>query len=404
MTLRPLTLIGIILSLVTGVALGVLFYVETRPATKSPAADTINAALAEVAAKYVEEISEEELVELAIDGMMSGLDDHSDYLDPIAYESLETQTTGRFGGIGIELGEIDGQFIVVAPMDDTPAARAGIKAGDQIIKINDDEITGRKMRYIVERLRGEPGSSVALTVLRETDELGEEFDGEDDQNEVFEEIDFDLTRAAIRIASVRSRMLSPGIGYVRISQFQVNTGPDVAAHIEELEDEAGSDLRGLVIDLRNNPGGTLQSSVEVADHFLDKGTIVSTAGRLPSAAAQYAATRGDILEDRPIVVLIIGGSASASEIVAASLKDHEPATLLGTRSFGKGSVQSVVPLDDAQALKLTTAYYYSPDGHTIHGKGIEPHHTFEGDEEELLDEAVQFINSLNPDELQARLP
>ena len=302
----------IILSLVTGVALGVLFYVETRPATKSPAADTINAALAEVAAKYVEEISEEELVELAIDGMMSGLDDHSDYLDPIAYESLETQTTGRFGGIGIELGEIDGQFIVVAPMDDTPAARAGIKAGDQIIKINDDEITGRKMRYIVERLRGEPGSSVALTVLRETDELGEEFDGEDDQNEVFEEIDFDLTRAAIRIASVRSRMLSPGIGYVRISQFQVNTGPDVAAHIEELEDEAGSDLRGLVIDLRNNPGGTLQSSVEVADHFLDKGTIVSTAGRLPSAAAQYAATRGDILEDRPIVVLIIGGSASAS--------------------------------------------------------------------------------------------
>ncbi len=386
MTLRPLTLVGIILSIVTGMAMGVALHVRFQePPTPN---STLSDALRTVTDNYVNEISEEELLRHAIHGMMSGLDDHSDYLDPQSFDSLQATTTGQFGGIGIELGQVDGFFTVISPMDHTPADRAGLKSGDRITGVDGDSVRDMKMRTLIERLRGKPGSPVVLTIDREGDESK----------------DYRLERAVIRVASVRGRLLEPDFGYIRISQFQVNTSQDLRDELESLEEENAGEIQGLVLDLRNNPGGTLQSSVEVADHFLDEGLIVYTQGRLKSSHAKFRATRGDLLGGKPIVVLINGGSASASEIVAASLKDHERATVMGTKSFGKGSVQTVLPLDDVQALKLTTAYYYTPDGHSIHGKGVEPQLSFEGGEEEMLDEAVQILKGQSIDEaMQARL-
>lgn len=386
MSLRPTTLIGILLSLVTGLSLGILLHLHASKAEPNEAGNTVAEALREVARNYVEDVSEEELARYAIEGMMRGLDDHSDYLDTRAFESLQEATTGRFGGIGIELGLVDGYFTVIAPMDDTPAARAGLKPGDRIIRVDGEPVKGMNMNTLIDRLRGEPGSSVALSVKQKKDPVRE----------------VDLERALIRVASVRSRLLEPGYGYIRISQFQTTTGRDVAEHLEKLSEADGAPLLGLVLDLRNNPGGTLQSSVEVADHFLNQGTIVSTSGRLASAASRYAATKGDMLSDAPIVVLINEGSASASEIVAASLKDHTRATIMGSTSYGKGSVQSLLPLAHAQALKLTTAYYYSPDGNTIHGVGVEPDVPFSGDEESWLDEAVTLLKNKTKNRLHAR--
>ena len=384
MSLRPLTLVGMIISIVTGIALGVL--VHTRvPHEPSPAADTLDQVLRQVADNYVEEVSEEELLERAIEGMMQGLDRHSNYLDRDSVESLEATTTGQFGGIGIELGFVDGHYTIISPMDFTPAARVGLRSGDRITHIEGDTVTGMKMPALVERLRGEPGSAVKLTIEREG----------------YAGREFEIEREVIRVASVNTRLLEPGYGYLRISQFQTSTGEDVRKAIETFTDE--DDLKGLVLDLRNNPGGTLHSSVEVSDHFLESGLIVYTQGRLKSSHVKYRATRGDLLDGLPIVVLINGGSASASEIVAASLRDHKRATLMGTKSYGKGSVQSVLPLDDTQALKLTTAYYYTPNGHTIHESGIEPDLHFEGADEELLDEAVQFLKRQGATSLQARL-
>jgi carboxyl-terminal processing protease len=387
MILRPLTLVGIILSLVTGVSLGVLIHLKFGEQSPNPASSTIAAVLEEVATNYVEDISEEELLQFAIEGMMRGLDEHSDYLDPNAYQSLKSSTTGRFGGIGIELGMVDDYFTVVAPIDDTPAANAGVLAGDRIVGVNGDTAKGMKLTDLIETLRGDPGSIVTLSIKRK-DEATK---------------DYELQRAIIEVASVRSRMLAPGYGYLRISQFQTETGKDVAKHLKKLTETASESLSGLVIDLRNNPGGTLQSSVEVADHFLNDGTIVSTSGRHVSSESTYLAKHGDLLDGKPIVIIINGGSASASEIVAAALQDTERATIIGTTSYGKGSVQSVVPLDADQALKLTTAYYYSPLGRTIHNIGVEPDIALELDEEALLDEAVQLLEAAQPNQLQARL-
>ena len=387
MHLRALTLVGIIISTVTGLSLGVLGYLHLYPKAPSHVADTLNAAVAEVAHNYVDEISEEQLLQYAIEGMMQGLDEHSDYLGPEAYNSLQATTTGRFGGIGIELGVVEDQFTVVAPMDDTPASKAGIKSGDYIKAVDGERTDEMRMRDIVNRLRGKPGSDVTLTIAREAEA----------------DKDYTLERAIIRIASVRSRLLAPDFGYLRISQFQANTGSDVASHVASLTEDNGGQLAGLVLDLRNNPGGTLQSSVEVADHFLQQGLIVSTAGRQPISEASYEATEGDILAGQPIVVLINGGSASASEIVAAALKDSDRATVLGTTSYGKGSVQSVVPLADDQALKLTTAYYYGPNGETIDKVGVAPDIKADLDEELLLDRAVELLRSLGQEQLQARL-
>ena len=388
MVLRPLTLIGIILSIVTGIALGVLAHVMTRDRAPADTSSTLSAALRQVSQNYVEEISEEELLSHAIDGMMERLDDHSDYLDQNAFSALQVNTSGRFGGIGIELGLVDGYFTVIAPMDDTPAKRAGMQAGDRITALDGAPVKGMRLNDIIEELRGEPGSVVTLGVKREETE---------------EPLTFDLTRAVIEVASVRGRLLEPGYGYVRISQFQNRTGDDLYDALEDLQDQDEAPLKGLVIDLRNNPGGTLQSSVEVADHFLDHGLIVYTEGRLKSSYAKYRATKGDLLAGVPLVVLINSGSASASEIVAGALQDHGRAQLMGTTSYGKGSVQSVLPLDDDQALKLTTAYYFTPNGRSIHETGIAPDINFQGEDEVLFAEAVELLKAAAAETLQARL-
>ncbi|MEE2783033.1 MAG: S41 family peptidase [Pseudomonadota bacterium] len=337
--------------------------------------NTLSEALRQVSESYVTEISEAELLQFAIDGMMNGLDEHSGYLDPNSYQSLQATTTGRFGGIGIELGVVEGHFTVIAPMDGTPAAYAGLEPGDRINTVNDKTVRGMKMKRLIKLLRGEPGSVVKLSISRE---------GEKD-------FVVDLERTIIRVASVKSHMMEPGYGYLRISQFQTSTGKDVRKAINMLNADESGPLEGLVLDLRNNPGGTLQSSVEVADHFLNEGLIVYTEGRLRSSHAKYRATFGDLLDGVPLVVLINRGSASASEIVAAALKDHGRAQLFGAKSYGKGSVQSVLPLDDEQALKLTTAYYYTPSGASIHQMGIEPDVVLSVDDEVLLSEAIQHL-------------
>ena len=388
MTLRPLTLMGIIISIVTGIALGVLAHLWSRDDQPVQASRTLIEAMREINSNYVEEINQDELLGHAIEGMIRGLDPHSDYLDPAAFESLQTHTTGKFGGIGIELGMVDGYFTVIAPMDDTPAANAGMQAGDRITHINDESVRGMKLIDLVRKMRGAPGTTVALNILRK------------DQSQP---INFTLTRQQIEIASVRGRMLEPGYGYLRISQFQNNTGRALEETLYELTEKGRLPLAGLVIDLRNNPGGTLQSSVEVADHFLEKGLIVYTEGRLRSSFGKYKATEGDTLAGAPIVVLINSGSASASEIVAGALQDHGRATLIGSTSYGKGSVQSVLPLRGNQALKLTTAYYFTPNGRTIHETGIEPDITLEGDDEAILAEALMRLKAQLDGKLQARL-
>lgn len=386
MTLRPLTLIGIIVSIVTGTSLGVLLHMHTSHQAPSDPAVTVSEALRHVRENYVEEISQSELMDHAIEGMMRGLDDHSGYLNPSAFSSLEANTRGEFGGIGIELGLVDGYFTIITPMDDTPAYDAGIQPGDRITALDGEPVKGKKLMDIVQALRGTPGSQVDMRVVREDSP---------------QPIDFALQRAVIHLNSVRSRMLEPGYGYIRISQFQSNTASDVDRALRQLADEAP--LQGLVVDLRNNPGGTLQSSVQVADHFLDSGLIVYTEGRLKSSFAKYRATRGDLIDGAPIVVLINKGSASASEIVAGALQDHGRAQLVGSKSYGKGSVQSVVPLADNQALKITTAHYFTPNGRSIHNAGIEPDIKLKGQDADLLSKAVHLLKLAPESALQARL-
>ncbi len=312
--------------------------------------------IAEVRDNYVEPRTERQLLEDGIRGVMSGLDEHSVFLDQHAYLNLTEQTTGHFGGIGVEVTFEEGAFRIIAPIDDTPAQHAGLYAGDELISIDTEPVLGRTLDQVTDALRGEPGTSVQLAVRR---------DGFD--------LDFAIERATIDVDSVRSRFLEPGYGYVRISQFQTGTGPEFVRAIETLEHEHGP-LLGLVLDLRNNPGGVLQASVEVADAFLTDadGLIVYTEGRRQSADLRFLATGPDLLHGAPLVVLINKGSASASEIVAGALQDHRRAVVLGSTSYGKGSVQAVLPLDRSRALKLTTALYFTPNGRSIQSKGIHP--------------------------------
>ncbi|MFC4258428.1 S41 family peptidase [Marinobacter lacisalsi] len=306
---------------------------------------------------YVEDVSDQELLESAIEGMLSGLDPHSAYLAPEAYTELEETTTGEFGGLGIEVGMEDGFIKVIAPIDDTPAQRAGVQAGDLIIKLGDEPVKGMPLQDAVTRMRGEPGTVLTLTIMR---------DGESAP------IEIDVERAVIKVTSVKSRMLEPGYGYVRITQFQDETGEQFVDAIENLMADHGGDLDGLIIDVRNNPGGILQAAVATSDALLDEGLIVYTEGRIQSSRLRFNAKAGDVSNGTPVVVLINGGSASASEILAGALQDHERAVVMGTRSFGKGSVQTVIPLDETHAIKMTTARYYTPDGRSIQARGIEP--------------------------------
>ncbi|MFC3852295.1 S41 family peptidase [Salinispirillum marinum] len=307
---------------------------------------------------YVEEVDDRELIENAIKGMLTGLDPHSDFLPPEAFADLQESTTGQFGGLGIEVTMEDGFVRVVSPIDDTPAFRAGIQAGDLITKLDDTPVQGLSLSEAVELMRGEPGSSITLTVVREG------------QANPFE---LTIERAVIRVTSVRSRMLEPGFASVRISSFQQNTAADVVREINRLREEANGELRGLVLDLRNNPGGLLSASVDVSDIFLSDKLVVYTESRIPNNSFRYQSRRQTLLPDLNLVVLINGGSASASEIVAGALQDHKRAVIMGTQSFGKGSVQTIMPLSqDSTALKLTTARYFTPSGTSIQGTGITP--------------------------------
>lgn len=306
---------------------------------------------------YVEEVSDEELLELAIRGMLSGLDPHSAYLDEEQYNELRIGTSGEFGGLGIEVGMEDGFVKVVSPIDDTPAKRAGVLAGDLIIRLDDKSVKGLTLNDAVKLMRGKPGSPISLTIVRE---------GADAPLKI------EVVRDIIQVNSVRERLIEGGFGYVRISSFQNKTTRNLLSSVRELTERHGTDLRGLVLDLRNNPGGVLSAAVGVSDAFLEEGLVVYTDGRDRDNHLSYSARRGDILQGAPLIVLVNQGSASASEIVAGALQDHRRAIILGRTTFGKGSVQTIQDLPNGGAVKLTTARYFTPDGRSIQAEGIVP--------------------------------
>ena len=305
---------------------------------------------------YVEKPDDAKLIESAISGMLSGLDPHSSYMDPKSFKDMQVQTKGEFGGLGIEVTQEEGFVKVVTPIDDTPASRAGLLAGDLIVEIDGDTVQGLTLNQAVDRMRGPVNSSVKLRISRKgTDSF-----------------EVSLTREVIKISSVKSR-IENDIGYIRITQFTEKTFDGLKNAIEQTSKTVPADkLKGYVVDLRNDPGGLLDQAIAVSDAFLEKGEIVSTRGRNPDDAQRYVARSGDLTGGKPLIVIINGGSASASEIVAGALQDHKRATIIGTRSFGKGSVQTIIPLGPSGALRLTTARYYTPSGRSIQAKGIEP--------------------------------
>lgn len=310
-----------------------------------------------VRSQYVEPLTDEELVENAVQGLLSSLDPHSSYLDNDDFKDMQVQTRGEFGGLGIEVTMENGFVKVVSPIDETPAANAGVEAGDYITHLDDEPVLGLSLSEAVDKMRGKVGEPIILTIAREGAE---------------EKIELEIIRDIIKIQSVKNRIEQEDIGYVRITTFNQNTMPGLEKAIAEIKKEAGDKIIGYVVDLRNNPGGLLNQAISVSDAFLDKGEIVSTRGRNESDTKRDNAARGDLTDGKPIIVLINGGSASASEIVAGALQDHRRAIIVGTQSFGKGSVQTVIPLPGHGAMRLTTARYYTPSGRSIQAEGIEP--------------------------------
>jgi carboxyl-terminal processing protease len=343
---------------------------------------------------YVEDVADKKLINEAINGMLSGLDPHSAYLDQEAFRELQVGTQGEFGGLGIEVGMEDGYVKVVSPIEDTPAFRAGLKTGDLIIKLDDTPVKGMTLNDAVKRMRGKPRTNIRLTIARK---------GETKPFEVT------LMRDVIRVQSVKSKLIEPGYGWVRVSQFQEHTGENLVKHITALYKDGP--LKGLVLDLRNDPGGLLNGAVGISAAFLPaKALVVSTDGRTEDAKRKFIATPEDYLRGRgedylrglpagvksvPMVVLVNGGSASASEIVAGALQDHKRATIIGTQTFGKGSVQTILPLGNNTAIKLTTARYYTPSGRSIQAKGIEP--------DVQVDDPTQPVNRLREADLNKHL-
>ncbi len=350
--------VGVFLGLAGGL-IGEVYADPPKPAADLPLEDL--RAFAEVYERikdeYVEGVEDPALLKSAIRGMLSGLDPHSSYLDKEEYRDLQVGTSGEFGGLGIEVGMEDGFVKVIAPIDDTPAQRAGLQAGDLIIRIDDKPVKGLSLNEAVNLMRGKPGTEIGLTLMRGTDARP---------------FEVKMERDVIHVASVKSRILEPGYGYLRISHFQARTTEDVLTAVAEMKKESDGELKGLIIDLRNNPGGVLNSAVGVSDAFLTEGLIVYTKGRLEDSKLEFKAGPDDVLNSAPLVVLVNGGSASASEIVAGALQDQKRAIIMGTQTFGKGSVQTIVPIDDSTALKLTTARYYTPSGRSIQAKGITP--------------------------------
>jgi carboxyl-terminal processing protease len=312
-----------------------------------------------VRADYVEKPDDSQLVESAINGMLAGLDPHSSYMDPKSFRDMQVQTRGEFGGLGIEVTMEDGLVKVVAPIDDTPAAKAGVMANDIITKLDDDQVQGLTLNQAVDKMRGPVNTKIKLTIMRKG---------------VDKPIEVSIMRDVIRVKSVRSHPEGEDVGYIRITQFNEQTTDGLKQAINDLNNQLGADkIKGYIVDLRNNPGGLLDQAISVSDTFLDKGEIVSTRGRNPEETQRFNARPGDMAKGKPVIVLINGGSASASEIVAGALQDHKRATLVGTRSFGKGSVQTIIPLGAGNgALRLTTARYFTPSGRSIQAKGIVP--------------------------------
>ncbi len=350
-----LFLAGIILGLSMAIGHGVYALKENKPTIPFEELQAFTDVYSRIKADYVEPVDDKKLLEDAIRGMLSGLDPHSSYLNPEEFNDLRIGTTGQFGGLGIEVGMENGFVKVISPIDDTPASRAGIKSKDLIIKLDDKPVKGMTLNDAVKIMRGKPGSEIKLTIVRE---------GES------KPLNLTITREVIRVKSVKNRMLEPGYGYVRISSFQSRTTTDLLAAISKLQEK--HKLNGLVLDLRNNPGGVLNGAVGVSDAFLDDGLIVYTDGRIEDSSMKYTATPGDALNGAPLVVLVNGGSASASEIVAGAIQDHKRGIIMGFKTFGKGSVQTIQELRNGAAVKLTTARYFTPNGRSIQAEGIVP--------------------------------
>jgi len=306
---------------------------------------------------YVEPVDDKSLLEYAIRGMLAGLDPHSSYLNEDEFSDLQAGTSGEFGGLGIEVGQEDGFVKVISPIDDTPAQRAGVKAGDLIIRLDEKPVKGMSLEEAVSLMRGEPGSEVILTIARE----GEE-----------KPLRITVVRDIIKVASVKGRILEEGFAYVRLSHFQARTTDDMLKKISQLKADSKDGIRGLVLDLRNNPGGILNGAVSISDAFLTDGIVVYTQGRNEESRLDFNAAPDDVLDGAPMVVLVNGGSASASEIVAGALQDHRRAIIMGSQTFGKGSVQTIIPVSKTAAVKLTTARYFTPSGRSIQGEGIKP--------------------------------
>ena len=337
---------------------------QVQPQTSSKASNlpldeirTFTEVFQKIKDDYVEEVDDKILLENAIRGMLAGLDPHSSYLDSTAYQGLQEGTTGEFGGLGIEVGMENGFVKVISPIDDTPAQRAGIQAGDLIIKMDNTPVKGMDLSDAIKLMRGKVGTDINLTIVREGAEAP---------------FDVIVKRDIITVKSVRSRTLETGYGYVRISSFQSHTGEDLINSLNKLKKENGNKLKGLVLDLRNNPGGLLGAAVAVSDSFLTNGMIVYTQGRVENSELRFNAKPSAALDETPLVVLVNGGSASASEIVAGALQDHRRAVIMGTPTFGKGSVQTVLPMKNDTAVKLTTARYFTPSGRSIQAEGIQP--------------------------------
>ena len=353
----PILAVGLLVGSMLTLGQGVLAQRGDENALPLEDLRTFTEIFAKIKNDYVEPIEDKTLLENAIHGMLAGLDPHSAYLVPEDYKQLQQGTSGEFGGLGIEVGMEDGFVKVIAPIDDTPASRAGMEAGDLIIRLDDTPVKGMTLAEAVKLMRGKPGTDIILTVVREG---------------VDRPFNVTITRDVIKVRSVKSRTLEDGYGYVRVTQFQTRTGEYLREAIAELRQGSGGSLKGLVLDLRNNPGGVLSAAVSVSDAFLTEGIIVYTDGRLDDAKLKFNAKPTDVLDGAPVVVLVNGGSASASEIVAGALQDHKRAVIMGEKTFGKGSVQTILPMENGSALKLTTARYYTPSGTSIQAKGITP--------------------------------
>lgn len=355
------------LGIMLGVFMGICGSVIADKSSSAPAVDTetlpyedlrtFTEIFGRIKRDYVEPVSDKKLLEDAVRGMLSGLDPHSAYLAADEYQELKEGTTGQFGGLGIEVTMENGFVKVVSPIDDTPAQRAGIKTGDLIVRLDEQPVKGMTLADAVKHMRGEPGSKILLTVVREGMEAP---------------LKITITRDIIKVKSVKSRILEKGYGYVRISSFQSGTGEGLKEALAVLKKENAGNLKGLVLDLRNNPGGVLNAAVEVSDAFIKSGLIVYTEGRIENSEMRFNAAADDLIDGAPMVVLINAGSASASEIVAGALQDQKRAVIMGEKSFGKGSVQTILPTSNGAAVKLTTARYYTPSGRSIQAEGIEP--------------------------------